>query len=384
MRVTFFSNFNQPCGIADYSHNLIEEIEKLATVEVVQLPANLRADGSFRSYVSCAYRFYRLGKKMNRGDICHIQHEFAFWSGFFLRTNMFPFFARGIKVPVVMTAHELIDPPFKISHNQRGLMRLAGWLFGSLFRRYERYVNGTIFARPDYTIVHTTEQKQQLIARGVASYKIIVIPHGISRADTLGHGEDYLIQCGLKGRRYFTLVGFLTERKGYDLVLNVLSRLPEDIVFVIAGGPRLEEDHAYTRRLRSRINHEGLDSRVLITGYLKPAQLGAILSGASAVVAPFERVSGSGSLSLALAFGKAIVASDLSSLKELHRKSRALLLFPSGNADQLLRCLLTVFEDEALRSELEKAAYSYAEKNSFKVVAGKTYRIYEDLLKKAF
>ena len=109
MKISLFTPWNIRCGIADYSFYLKSGLEKCG-LEIEVVP--LENDKYLRNFI-------RIGKKMNNADIAHIQHEYSFFENnimpgglisFFLGALKYFFFVKQIKIPVVITLHELFLP----------------------------------------------------------------------------------------------------------------------------------------------------------------------------------------------------------------------------------------------------------------------------------
>lgn len=382
MRISFFSNFHQPCGIADYSEQLAEALSKLAEVKIVHSPLSPHHPYSIASYPWHAHRFRRTSRELNDADICHIQHEYSFWGGVRPLRNLFPYFASAITVPVVMTAHEIVPTPFRTADFTGSLKWLSACL-APWASRYSSYVNAGMFQGTDCTIVHTGQQRQMLLERGVSADRVTVIPHGIPscRVPSLAVA-DTALRLGLVGLRLLTIIGFISPRKGYELALDALARLPDDIVLVIAGGCRTAEDEAYSRALREQVDRSGLTRRVVFTGYLGPDELHGVVKASSAVLAPFNAVAGSGTISIAFASGIPVIASNLPPLAELNESARAMLLFTAGSAEDLLLKIQQLFANDHLAVELKSSALRYACRNSMAAVAERTYKLYEKILER--
>ncbi len=380
VKITFTSNFRQPCGIADYSNTLIKELQFLVDVEIVELIVPDEFSGFPLNYIRNAQHYFKLGQELNGGDICHIQHEYAFWGGYFPRFNAFPFFRAGIKVPIVMTVHELIDPPYEIFPQNSSIKSTAARLFYPLINRYENYVNFDVFNCAQKLIVHTEDQRNILAARGVREDRLAVVPHGIPSLDVIENPQTFLEKFGLAGKRFISLIGFISRRKGYEAVLEILPELPHDVYFVIAGGARTKGDQIYEDQLRARIASQGLTGRVVFTGYLERDELAAVLTASEVVVAPFEKAFGSGSLSLALAAGKPIVASDIKPTKDLQRESGGLLLFDRKNSGAFLTQVNRLLADRLLRESLAASAEKYAQGHSFQRISEAIVSLYREVL----
>jgi glycosyltransferase involved in cell wall biosynthesis len=113
------------------------------------------------------------------------------------------------------------------------------------------------------------------------------------------------------GSRTVIVAGFIFESKGYDLMIQALSLLP-DVRLVLVGGPRLGASGSHTSaRLMALARQKGLAERVHMTGYLPEEEYHRHLAAADLAVCPFEpHKSASASLSSLIAAGCPILASD--------------------------------------------------------------------------
>ena len=380
VKVAFFSNFHQPCGIADYSKQLLDELTKLVDVKVVQSPLAYQIKYNYSSYFYYANKFRQCALEMNKADICHIQHDYSFWGGVKPLRNLFPYMASAIRLPVVLTAHEIINPPFKMA-DFKGAMKWLPFVLSPCSRRYSVYVSPGIHQWADMTIVHTRQQLDILTEQGVSSGKISVIPHGIPPCRSLASEVDEIKRrFRFTGRRLLTIIGFISSRKGYELVLNVLPFLPDDVMFVIAGGCRTEHEESYLSGLRESIERSGLSQRVVITGYLEEVDLHAVVKTSDVILAPFKTVTGSGTLSMAIALGKPVIASNLAPMLELNKSARSMLLFAAGDSEDLLAKIQLLLSNEQLSAEMSTSALRYAAENSMQAIARQTVALYERVL----
>ena len=90
--------------------------------------------------------------------------------------------------------------------------------------------------------------------------------------------------------------------------------------------------------------------------FLTDAELAALMRRAELVVLPYRRIDSSGVLFAALAFGRALVLSDVGSFRELHDEHGIGVLVPPGDATALATAVAGVLEDEAGRAALEAAS----------------------------
>lgn len=381
MKVAFVCNSGARCGIADYSQNLLPELGKLVDVDMLLMP-ELRESAermSFFRYLRHGWRAYSFARKLPASDICHIQHEYALWGGLRPLGNVFPYFAAACRLPVVLTLHELA-PYYRAATVQGKIAKALTLPIRPLANAYSDYVNRGMFALPRALIVHTETQRRELLRRGLPESKIHLIPHGIPDLNTIQGEEDTVRRFGLEGSPYLIIIGFISRRKGYEMALKALPQFDQDVKLVIAGGSRTETDRAYEKKLRLMIDREGLSHRVVITGYLNMADLKSLVSESLFVLAPFYQTSGSGSLSIALSLGKAILATQLPEMAELAEHSKAMELCNCEDSSDLAVKTNALIGNPKRIAKLAGEAKRYATAMSFHQVAAQTMNVYKKII----
>jgi glycosyltransferase involved in cell wall biosynthesis len=375
MRVSMFSSWGVPCGIADYTRHLVAALREAGGVEVDVVPfdrqAHPRAD------------YVRWGRMMNAGQVAHVQHEYAFFGYRLPWTNAFGAFAAQIRRPLVITRHVSFDAPLVLlpGDPQRRLRQVKWSLYNRWLGPYAAYLNRGMFERGDHVIVLSRHLKDQLVARGMAPGKISVVPPGLPALPAPTGGERLRAQWGWHDRRVIGMFGFITAAKGHLLALDALARLPQSHVLLIAGGVRRAEDQRTLDLIVQRSADLGLAGRVRITGYLPEADVPAHISACDVLVYPYTRVDTSYSLAVGLAYRWApAVVSDVAAHREVAEESEAVLLFPSGDADGLARQISLALNDAPLRARLLANARRFAERRSWRAVAEQTRAIYEQVL----
>jgi glycosyltransferase involved in cell wall biosynthesis len=276
MKISFYTSWNNKCGIADYSARFKSALAKTgAAVTIVPVG---REKGIFD--------LIRLGKMMNDADIAHIQHEFSFFANAFMVRSFVncSLFLRQIKIPKVLTMHEVVP--------------LGDHLGRFPFLRLYR----TIFASVDVIIVHTEKHRRTIMEMGVNGDKVILLPIPIPEIELpVDTKMQYKKLIGFDGKQVLTVFGFLNSRKGYELVLDAIKDL-DDCVFLIAGGQHYRDQSGYAERLMNRIREMRLEQRATILGYLPESRIPAVMGATDIVLAPFRDMPGSASLSLGVAY----------------------------------------------------------------------------------
>ncbi len=354
MKISLYTSWDTKCGIADYSCHFKAAIEKLGTVVEV-VPVGQRKG---------LFDLIRLGKKMNAADIAHIQHEFSFFANAITLRSFInsSFFLRQITIPKVLTMHEV--SPLK--------NELERFLFLRLYR--------SIFAAANIITVHTEKHRRIILEMGVNSDKVLLIPHPIPEVerprDTKLHYKDLF---GIGGKTVLTIFGFINDRKGYELAIDAIKDL-DDCILLIAGGQRPNDRTGYSNRLMDKIHEMKLEDRVKVLGYLLESQILAVMGATDIVLAPFHDMPGSGSLSLGVAYHKAIIASDIEQMQELKSRGIGAEIFQKNKNGDLRGKISSLKNDPQKLTELEHLSGSYAVEYSYDKTAMRFNKLYSKLL----
>jgi glycosyltransferase involved in cell wall biosynthesis len=384
--VSMFTPWRERCGISDYSRHLVTALRALPDirqVRIVEAPSDVIRSGKAGvvvHFVADGRRFRALGAEMNAGDpdVAHVQHQYFFFGGVAPHKNHAHTFLHAVRVPVVMTVHEIAQADASDSAVRRQALAL---------------VNRANFLHPAIRrmIVHTLADAERLVALGVAAGRIHVIPVGVPPALPMPEPEEAKRALGLEGRRVLTLFGFLSAKKGHRLALNALRRLPDDIVLLFAGEQHPDDHTSYVPELRAEIDRLGLADCVRITGFLPDDQIPVVMAATDIALAPFLQSSGSASLAHLFAYARPIVASDIpphqqialeqpNSLLRFRDTRRAPESLPAdlsgSDVDGLVSAINHLLTDHVHRAALQVAAHGYAERHSYAQMALETLAIY--------
>jgi glycosyltransferase involved in cell wall biosynthesis len=146
-------------------------------------------------------------------------------------------------------------------------------------------------------------------------------------------------------------------------------------MLLLAGGPRLPAHESLAAEIRKAA--AGLADRIVITGYLEPADVPVALEAMDVVVVPYATDhSVPYSLHVALAQGRPVVATDLPAMCEIQERGQCLLLVRPDDPVALAEALGTLVQDGAARRRLSDAATAYAEAEGVAVAAARTLEAY--------
>jgi len=186
---------------------------------------------------------------------------------------------------------------------------------------------------------------------GVAAERIAVAEPGVDPARRATGGVS-------DGPLQLTAVGSLIPRKGYDVLVEALSRIVDrDWRLTIAGSPDYAPATATT--LRAQIDKVGLADRILLAGAATPEQLDELYGRTDLFVMPSLYEGYGMVLTEALARGLPIVCT-LSGAGADALPDEAALKVPPGDAAALAKALARLIDAPAERRARADAAWTAA------------------------
>ena len=363
------------CGIASYTRALTEALRGLPQTAVETVPIT-EGKQPLQHYVEQAARL-----NAPDVDVVHIQHEHSFWGSILPGKSAYWDLRYLIEKPVVLTAHT--------TYSLADLLKLKTerrphkWLAKQLLLRRTAYRDSVEIAPfvTAMTIVHTAAARRLLIERGANPESVQIVPTGVPAARrSPSGGADFRDRFGLRDRRIITIFGYIVPNKGYELTLDILPRLPEDVTLVIAGGARVPAEELYAAQLAETVSKAGLADRTVITGYLADEQVADAMEASDLVLAPHTWATGSYSVTLPLTHGRPVLASDLDCFQDIRGRMDALELFKAGDREDYARRLSALLADGDRRTALASGARAYAERFAWPRIAAMTRRIYEQTI----
>ena len=265
--------------------------------------------------------------------------------------------ARARGIPIVHTVHNVL--PHDTSSDR--VRRAYAWLYRS----------ATVL------ICHTQEAANQLVDKfGIARSQIEVIPHG----PIFDIGGDGLAAGSIEERSdsdttVVLSLGVIRPYKGLEFLLEAwkMAAIP-DARLIIAGGG----ESGYVAKIADVVANLDLTRSVdLRLGYVDNAEHDALHRSADIVVLPYREISQSGALMTAMAYGCAIVASDVGGFSEVIDNGRNGVLVPYGDTRALAEALTNLLSDSGLRERLGSAALADTRVSlSWRSIAQSTMEVY--------
>ena len=215
----------------------------------------------------------------------------------------------------------------------------------------------------DGYVTITAALADDLAARFGPRANVAVVPDGVR----LPSARSWDGLPAADGAAIVAYAGHLYPWKGVDVLLEALARTP-DVQGLIVGGHEAEPDLA---RLRGEAQRLGLTARVAFTGLVPPAEVGGLLRRATILVLPnpasviSTRYTSPLKLFEYMAAGRAIVASDLPSIREVLEDGVNALLVRPGDPAALATAISVLAGQRELASALARAAFDAAPQYSW-------------------
>ncbi|MEA2211559.1 MAG: hypothetical protein QOF83_1507 [Solirubrobacteraceae bacterium] len=234
--------------------------------------------------------------------------------------------------PVVLTAHDLL--PREPRPGQAAAQRRA-------------------FDRAAALVVHSAYGRRQLVDQlGVPAAKVHVIHHGAFTHLAQLPSAPLPGELAAVEKPVVLFFGLLRPYKGIETLLSAWREVSDAELWIV-GRPRM--DLAPLRAVAGPAVR-------FVPRFVPDAELPALFRRANLVVLPYartERFDFSGVLATALAFGKAIILSDVGGLGEVAAEGAARLVVPDDPA-ALHEAMTELLADPAARERLEAAALAAA------------------------
>jgi glycosyltransferase involved in cell wall biosynthesis len=245
----------------------------------------------------------------------------------------------------------------------------------NVLRRDGHALTRRLAERMDAVLVHTRSGADELARLGVDPGRLRVIPHGAFEHLTRQPEEAPLPPelAAVEGPvvLYF---GTLRPYKGVEVLLEAFRDVEGAELWVVGStlGMEVETLRELAAVARGRVR--------FVTRYVTEPEAPAFLRRADLLVLPHRLVDQSGVLFIGLAFGKAMVLSDVGGFGEVARDHGAGRLVPPDDPDSLAGALRELLDDPAERAALgERAAAAAAGPFSWDAIAGQTLDLYDQL-----
>jgi glycosyltransferase involved in cell wall biosynthesis len=300
-------------------------------------------------------------------DLVHIQHEFGLYqTAADHASGLFRFLFRlqvQEKYPAVITYHSVYT-------------RLS-----PIIRLYMDVMQRLVQAG----IVHAEYQWINLHANiGRIVDNVYVIPHGAAAGVSISNTQAKK-KLGLEGKLVLGMIGWFTQTKGFDEVLEIWDDLAEKLGdntwLVLAGDARRGDPNQidYKKKLLDLVEQCVHRDRIkVLQGSFTPEEYNRIMAAFDLMVMPYTFASQSGNLAHSFSLGVPAVVSGLEGLKAEAEASGAAVPVPPGDREELKRAILMIMGNSDLRERYALRAKAYVKKKiSWSTTARKHMQIYK-------
>lgn len=236
----------------------------------------------------------------------------------------------------------------------------------SLRYRLSRALETALFKRADQVIAICEGLRRDIVARGIATDKVSVVPNGVHLQEFLPQARDAALSAklGLDGMQVLGFIGSFYHYEGLDDLLAAMpalhTALPRLRLLLVGGGPM-------EAALKAQVQRLGLDDVVIFTGRVAHAEVNAYASLVDLFVFPrksmrlTELVTPLKPLE-SMAMAKPVLASDVGGHQELIRDGDTGLLFRAGDADALQAKIQAFFADADLAQRVTAAGHAWVQR----------------------
>ncbi|GAI31350.1 unnamed protein product, partial [marine sediment metagenome] len=213
--------------------------------------------------------------------------------------------------------------------------------------------------------------KRYLLGRNIPNHKIEVIPHGeFSFFAQYSKGSVR----GIKGNNIL-FFGRITRYKGIDYLIEagklVKERIPDATVTIAGAG-------GFTRYKRMI----GSDSSfTVLNRFIADEEVAELFQKASVVVLPYVDGSQSGVISIAYAFKKPVVATNVGNFSEMVENGKTGFVVPPKDSEALAAALVEVLSNGDLRRAMGENGHKFMEEAfTWDKIADRTLATYRQAL----
>jgi len=352
-RVYFATTWNEKCGIADYSRNLVTSLRKLGVD--VRIIANItdRREWEDEDFVVRCWKVGQLdplveaASKLKVHDILHLQHEWGMMGNVKEMEDFInKFHALKVHPKLVITVH-YVGPDntwAKLKH------------------------------KIDALVVHS---KHMVIPASDLGEKTYVIPHGCPVYPPISR-EEARKMTGLSGKIVASF-GFMFPHKGWERVIEALAPL-KDVKFMLVSSffGKGETTNEYERRLKELANEKGVEL-IHIYDKFKLSEFMPYLASADIFITSWEvydRGITSGSAMMGLTARVPIVTNDTNIYSLLHPYA---LVVHRHDTEALTKAIKLLLEDKHVYMKYKKLAEEGYAKLNWDTVARSYVKLYSKL-----
>ncbi len=374
MKITYISSsVPRKCGIATYTRDLSDEVDKKSTpVSIIAmenpfLPHEYSKPvvGIIKQEKLSDYKKIALKINSDTTDIVHLQHEFGLFGGDdgeYILT-----LASLLKKPIVVTFHTVLITPTE----------------------HQKYIIQELARLSRFTIVMDEVAKNRLEhVYGLNPNDSVFILHG---APIVNMKKDEAKKIINQSDSFILLANNLLSRsKGIEYAIEAVAeavKMIPNLKFLIVGEThplvKKSEGESYREELVELVKKLNLEKNVILTNeYVPLEKLQIFLAAADVYITPYldpQQIT-SGTLSYAIGAGKACIATEYVYAKDMLAKGRGTLV-PFRNSRAISKALIDLYKNPKKLHKLEISVTKLRKDMRWSRVAEKHIQLYSKILK---
>jgi glycosyltransferase involved in cell wall biosynthesis len=351
-RIALVGNYlPRKCGIATFTADICEKLREFhpnISVDVYALDDPHRPMAYDGVDATIAYDdpadYAETARRINESgvDAIWLQHEYGIFGG--ADGEMVLDFVDRLAAPLILTPHTVLGEP---SPRQLAILR-------------------HLVARSSRIMVMSRHARDLLAEHYGAPHEILeVVPHG-GPDRPFGRQAEFKARLGLTGHTVLTTFGLLGPGKGLEIAIEALPAIVgrhPDVVYRIVGEthPNLvaTEGEAYRERLQALAGELGVADHIQWENrFLQTEELLDQLEACDIYITPYPGMqqSTSGTLSYAVALGKAVVSTPYLHARELLADAVGEIVEPSSGA--IAAAINRLLDDPQRLSAMQRRAYA--------------------------
>ena len=340
------------CGIATFTTDLFEQLgQHHPEVGVDVYALDTPSDGiEYEGIADTISRldasdYARVARRINESavDAVWLQHEYGIFGG--EHGSYVCDFVDRLAAPLILTLHTVLTDP---GPDQRAIL-------------------DHLIARASRVMVMSNHSRDLLCEiHHAPAHLIDVIPHGAPDRP-FGRQEKFKAELGHTGRHVLMTFGLLSPGKGVERVIQALPAIlatKPDTIYRIVGAthPKLvaEQGEAYRDSLKSLADRLGVAHAIVWDNrFIETEELLDQLEACDIYVTPYFNLqqSTSGTLSYAVALGKAVVSTPYVHARELLGDGVGKLIEPDS-AEAIAEAVSALLADPKNLADTQRRAYA--------------------------
>jgi glycosyltransferase involved in cell wall biosynthesis len=351
VRILFISHSYPPVwgGVESQNYNLAENLKKIAEVKVI-------ANGKGKKYlpIFLPVTLFKMLFLMSKFDACLV--------------------GNGVLAPWSAIA-KIFHPRKKFFCVVHGLDITFASKRGFLSKIYKN-INIPSLKKLDKLLMVGNATIEEAVKIGIKREKCVFIPNGINPEEFAEKHErediSKILDIDISDKKIIFRLGRFVPHKGTSwFIENVMSKLPEQVIMVAAGGrvgKKTAGDKDDFNVCEKIIKEKKLEDRVCLFPNIAEEKKKALLNAADLVVSPNIKVPGTmegfGINAIeAGVCGRVVVASALEGLKDAIKENQNGFLIEPGNADAWTDKIKNLLSDDEFRKKFGEKAREYTIEN---------------------